>query len=75
MIGMKELSDILWTAFLTTMVAWIWLYKPPLPQGSGRNTVWIRYDEHPRKWKFYAYLITALTLCLGGVMILLNLAK
>ena len=75
MMEIKELSDFLWTGFLAAALVWIWLYKPSLPQGSGRTAIWIRYHEQPRKWRFYAYLITACILGLGGVMAVLNFAK
>lgn len=56
---MKELVYTLWMVFFTAALIWMWLFRPPLPKGSGRMTTWVRYEEQPKTWRAYAYLITA----------------
>lgn len=58
-------AEVWWIAFFGGAIGYIWIKRPPLPKGSGKNTEWIRYELDPNRWRRYAYLYTLV--CLGGI--------
>jgi len=50
----------------------LWNYKPALYKKSGEKAVWIRYDDKPKEWRFYALLLTACIFIVSVIMIVID---
>jgi hypothetical protein len=65
---MANYVNVLWVIFLISSIAYLWVKRPPLPKGSGKNAEWIRYEVDPQRWQRYAYIVSFLCVATLGLI-------
>ena len=48
--NLTVISSAFFVLMALAAVVFIWVEKPNLPRGSGKNTTWVSYSANHREW-------------------------